>query len=87
MQDIQDESRATGIAAFTLHRAIEDWASRAPDRLAAICGEDRRDYATLNAQANRLARHLRDLGVAPERNVGLCMARGVGIWSSFNHVP
>ncbi|MBL8261139.1 MAG: amino acid adenylation domain-containing protein [Xanthomonadaceae bacterium] len=79
MQDIQDESRATGIAAFTLHRAIEDWASRAPDRLAAICGEDRCDYATLNAQANRLARHLRTLGVAPERNVALCMARGVGM--------
>ncbi len=62
-----------------LHRRVEAWAARAPSRLAAVCGEDRRDYATLNAQANRLARRLRALGVAPERNVGLCMARGVGM--------
>jgi amino acid adenylation domain-containing protein len=66
-------------ATTALHRAVEDWATRAPARLAAVCGDDRRDYATLNAQANRLARHLRMLGVAPERNVGLCMARGVGM--------
>ncbi len=62
-----------------LHRGVEAWAAREPSRLAAVCGEDRRDYATLNAQANRLARRLRALGVAPERNVGLCMARGVGM--------
>jgi non-ribosomal peptide synthetase component F len=66
-------------ATTALHRAVEGWATRAPARLAAVCGDDRRDYATLNAQANRLARHLRTLGVAPERNVGLCMARGVGM--------
>jgi non-ribosomal peptide synthetase component F len=66
-------------ATTALHRAVEAWATRAPARLAAVCGDDRRDYATLNAQANRLARHLRTLGVAPERNVALCMARGVGM--------
>ena len=65
--------------ATALHRVVEGWAARTPARVAAVCGDDRRDYAALNAQANRLARHLRALGVAPERNVGLCMARGVGM--------
>jgi amino acid adenylation domain-containing protein len=66
-------------ATTALHRVMEGWAARAPARPAVVCGDDRRDYAMLNAQANRLARHLRTLGVAPERNVGLCMARGAGM--------
>ena len=34
-------------------------------------------YGELNAQANRLARHLRTLGVTAEQRVAICVERGV----------
>ncbi|HLT15099.1 MAG TPA: acyl-CoA synthetase [Acidimicrobiales bacterium] len=41
------------------------------DREALVCGEQRRTYGQLEERANRLAHHLRGLGVGPGRHVGL----------------
>jgi acyl-CoA synthetase (AMP-forming)/AMP-acid ligase II len=43
-----------------------------PDRLAVACGADEVTYAQLEEQANRLAHHLADHGVAAGSHVGMC---------------
>ncbi|MBL8300772.1 MAG: amino acid adenylation domain-containing protein, partial [Rhodanobacteraceae bacterium] len=54
---------------------FEAQAARTPQALALVSGETRWTYAELNRRANRLARHLRSLGVVPDQAVGLCVKR------------
>ena len=54
---------------------FEAQVERTPAATALACGGERLSYAELNARANRLARHLRGLGVGPEVPVGICAAR------------
>jgi amino acid adenylation domain-containing protein len=58
------------------HQWIEQQALRSPDAVAIRSGGDALTYAQLDLQSNRLARHLRALGVGPEERVGLCVERG-----------
>ncbi|ANN77240.1 non-ribosomal peptide synthetase [Bordetella flabilis] len=58
-----------------LHRAIEHWAARTPDAIAVVHEDQRLTYAELNARANHLAYRLMDMGVGPDRLVGLALAR------------
>ncbi|HVR96498.1 MAG TPA: amino acid adenylation domain-containing protein, partial [Thermoanaerobaculia bacterium] len=70
----------------------EVWAERAalwPDAVAAACGDERLTYGELDRRANRLAHHLRGLGIGPEVPVGLAVERSVemvvgvlGIWKA-----
>ncbi|HVG06893.1 MAG TPA: amino acid adenylation domain-containing protein, partial [Thermoanaerobaculia bacterium] len=62
-----------------LHRFFEEQALRAPGALAVAAGQERLTYGELEAGANRLARHLRRLGVGPEVRVGLCVDRHAGM--------
>ncbi|MDE1715951.1 amino acid adenylation domain-containing protein [Chromobacterium amazonense] len=48
-----------------------------PDKIAIRCGDAAIDYASLSQAANRLARHIQDLGVEPGAAVGLCLEPGV----------
>jgi amino acid adenylation domain-containing protein len=62
-----------------LPELFEAQVARTPDAIAIVCGADRLTYAELNRRANRLARHLRSLGVGPERLVGVALPRGVNL--------
>jgi amino acid adenylation domain-containing protein len=58
-----------------LHRLFEAAVDRAPEAPAVSCGGLETTYRELERRANRLARHLRRLGVGPEERVGLCAER------------
>jgi amino acid adenylation domain-containing protein len=59
-----------------LHTLIERHAELAPDAVAVIHGNTTLSYAQLNREANRLAHHLRGLGVAGDVPVAIAMERG-----------
>ncbi|MBV9790335.1 MAG: amino acid adenylation domain-containing protein, partial [Chloroflexi bacterium] len=59
----------------TLHTLIEAQAATTPEATALIFEHQALSYAELNARANQLAHHLRELGVGPETLVGICAER------------
>jgi amino acid adenylation domain-containing protein len=64
-----------------LHQLIEEQAARTPEAIAVhlpALDTDRDEdeqltYGELDARANKLARHLREMGVGPESLVGICV--------------
>ncbi|HWK88358.1 MAG TPA: amino acid adenylation domain-containing protein, partial [Longimicrobium sp.] len=58
-----------------IHERFEQQAARTPDATAVVSEGQTLTYAELNARANRLAHHLRALGVAPGVRVGVCVER------------
>ena len=58
-----------------IHELFEAQARRAPDAVALECEEKKITYRELNSWANRLAYELRQLGVGPERLVGVLAER------------
>jgi len=60
-----------------IHQLFEAQVERTPGAVAVVFGERTLTYAELNERANRLAHHLRALGVRPEARVGICVERGL----------
>jgi len=60
-----------------LHELIEQQVAVSPEAVAVSSAEERVSYAELNERANRLAAHLRSLGVGPESRLAVCMNRSV----------
>jgi len=61
----------------TLHERFEEQVRRTPDADAVVFGDECLSFAALSTRANRLAWHLRGLGVGPEVRVGLLFERSV----------
>jgi amino acid adenylation domain-containing protein len=69
-------------AHLLVHRAFERQAAATPRAVALVAGEEGEvtlSYGELDGQANRLAHHLRSLGVGPEVLVALCLERSPGM--------
>ncbi|MEI2429486.1 non-ribosomal peptide synthase/polyketide synthase [Lysobacter yananisis] len=60
-----------------LHELFAEQAARTPQATALVFDGQRLSYAELDARGNRLAQHLRTLGVGPDRVVGLCAERSL----------
>jgi amino acid adenylation domain-containing protein/non-ribosomal peptide synthase protein (TIGR01720 family) len=61
----------------TLHQLFEAQAAQQPNAIALVYEGEHLTYAALNAQANRLARKLREQGVGPEVRVGIATERAM----------
>ncbi|CAM5621415.1 Carrier domain-containing protein OS=Streptomyces fumanus OX=67302 GN=GCM10018772_35720 PE=4 SV=1 [Streptomyces fumanus] len=77
------------VSAGTVLDLFRGWVARTPDAVAVRGGTEALTYGELDARANRLARHLVDLGVGTESRVGLLLPRGVdmlvallGVWKA-----
>jgi amino acid adenylation domain-containing protein len=57
----------------TVADLVERWARDTPDAPALRAGDRELTYRQLDERANRLAHHLRGLGIAAESRVGLCL--------------
>jgi amino acid adenylation domain-containing protein len=60
-----------------LHELFEAQVNRTPNAVAIEYDGQRLTYRELNQRANRLAHHLRKLGVRPDALVGVCMERSL----------
>jgi len=59
------------------HELFEAQVERTPEAEAVVFGEQRLSYRELSGRANRLAHHLRTLGVGPETLVGISVERSI----------
>jgi non-ribosomal peptide synthetase component F len=60
-----------------VHRLFEEQAAKRPDATGVFYKDDQLSYGELNVRANRLAHHLRKLGVKPDARVALCVERSL----------
>ncbi|CAD5108459.1 non-ribosomal peptide synthetase [Zestomonas carbonaria] len=78
-----DQTRSDYPSDRYVHQLIEDRARQTPDAVAVIFGDQQLTYGQLDAQANRLAHRLIELGVGPEVRVAIAMRRSAEIMVAF----
>ena len=66
-----------------VHELFELQAQRSPEAVAVRYGTDRLTYRELNIRANRLAHYLKNIGVAPEEPIAVCVDRSLELFSAL----
>ena len=61
----------------SVHQAFEEQVARTPEAIALVFESDSLTYAELNRRANRLAHHLKTLGVKPDARAAVCVERSL----------
>ncbi|MGZ8941903.1 MAG: non-ribosomal peptide synthetase [Methylobacter sp.] len=62
-----------------IHELFETQAGETPDAVALVYEDGQLTYAQLNAKANQLAHHLRELGIKPDVLVAICVERSLNM--------
>jgi amino acid adenylation domain-containing protein len=73
--DVWSRGAAAPPVSRGVQAAFEEQAARRPDAPAVAGAAEQLTYGELNGRANRLAHHLRTLGVRPGATVGICLER------------
>src|SRR5262249_29346498 len=60
-----------------IHELFEEQAEHSPDAVAVVYEEHSLTYGELNGRANRLAHHLREMGIGPGMRVAILLERSV----------
>jgi amino acid adenylation domain-containing protein/non-ribosomal peptide synthase protein (TIGR01720 family) len=61
----------------TMMELFAEQVQRRGEALAVVCGEEKISYAELDRRSNHLAHYLRNLGVGPEKLVGISVERSI----------
>jgi amino acid adenylation domain-containing protein len=72
-----NDTRAEYQQSVCAHQLFEAQVERTPDALAAVFEDERLSYSELNARANKLAHHLRDIGIGAGDVAGIFMERSL----------
>ncbi|MCC3767180.1 non-ribosomal peptide synthetase [Streptomyces sp. UNOC14_S4] len=82
-QLVEWNGRSAARPAGSVLDAIESQVRATPGAPAVVAGSDRLSFRELDERANRLAHHLRELGVGSESTVGVLVDRGPELLVSF----
>lgn len=72
-----NDTRVENEPALCIHELFEQQAAAQPEAVAVVLKDERLTYRELNERANKVAHHLRRLGIGPESLVGVCLERSV----------
>ena len=72
-----NQTKADYTRELSVHHLFESQVERSPDAPAVVFDGQTLTYRELNARANRLAHHLRKLGVGPGELAGICIERSL----------
>ena len=76
LQAFQDTHR-DHVEVACIHELFAAQVGRTPDQTALVCRDDRLTYRELDERSSALARHLQELGVGPDRLVGIAIERSL----------